>query len=55
MERGEWGKAAALFKAVIRVKPQNVPSHGNLGLCHAQLGHKTDALAALDKALELDP
>jgi lipoprotein NlpI len=29
--------------------------YGNLGICHAQLGHKSDALAAFDKALELDP
>jgi lipoprotein NlpI len=29
--------------------------YGNLGICHAQLGHKSVALAAFDKALELDP
>jgi lipoprotein NlpI len=29
--------------------------YGNLGICHAQLGQKSEALAAFDKALELDP
>jgi len=55
MERREWEMAATLFKAVLRVNPGSVPAHGNLGLCHAQLGRKADALAEIDKALELDP
>ena len=29
--------------------------YGNLGICYAQVGRKSDALAAFDKALELDP
>ena len=28
--------------------------YGNLGICHAQLGRKSEALAAFDKALEPD-
>ena len=30
-------------------------SHGNLGICYAQLGQKQEALASLDEALALDP
>lgn len=30
-------------------------SHGNIGLCHMFLGETTEALAALDRALEIDP
>ena len=55
MERKEWENAARLFKAVLKVNPVSVPAHGNLGLCYAQLGRKADALAALHKALDLDP
>jgi tetratricopeptide (TPR) repeat protein len=55
MEQRKWDQAANLFKAVLKVNPRSVPAHGNLGLCFAQLGRKADAIAALNKALELDP
>lgn len=55
MERKEWEEAVRLFKAVLKVNPHSVPSHGNLGLCYAQLGRKADALGELHKALDLDP
>jgi lipoprotein NlpI len=37
------------------INKRHPQSYGNLGLCYAQLGRKADALAALDKALEIDP
>ncbi len=39
----------------MKYNAQLAESYGNLGLCYAQLGRKTEALAALDKALEIDP
>ncbi len=55
MERGEWKKAIYAFSASERIVNTTPQVYGNLGICHAQLGQKSDALAAFDKALELDP
>jgi tetratricopeptide (TPR) repeat protein len=55
MQRREWQQARDGFLKVLAIHERNVPSHGNLGLCYAQLGHKAKALAELDRALELDP
>jgi len=55
MRRGEWQQALDGFRKVVAVNERNVASHGNLGLCYAQLGYKAKALAELDRALELDP
>ena len=55
MERGEWEKAIHAFNASERIVNSTVQVYGNIGICHGQLGRKSDALAAFDKALELDP
>jgi len=55
MERGEWETAIHAFNASERIVNSAVQVYGNIGICHAQLGRKSDALAAFDKALELDP
>lgn len=55
MERAEWRQALDGFREVIALNDRSVASHGNLGLCYAQLGHKANALVELDRALELDP
>ncbi len=55
MERSAWKKAIYAFSASERIVNTIPQVYGNLGICHAQLGHKSDALAAFDKALELDP
>jgi tetratricopeptide (TPR) repeat protein len=55
MEQQRWQQALEGFQAVIALHPKNTQSHGNMGLCYAYLGRKQEALAALDKALELDP
>ena len=55
MEKKEWQKAIRRFRECIIINKKHPQSYGNLGLCYAQLGRKADALAALDKALEIDP
>jgi tetratricopeptide (TPR) repeat protein len=55
MERSEWEKAIHTFVAAERILNAIPQVYGNLGICYAQLGRKSDALAAFDKALELDP
>jgi tetratricopeptide (TPR) repeat protein len=55
MRKKEWEKAISGFKECLRINPRNAQSHGNLGLCYAALGLKSEALAALDKAIEIDP
>lgn len=53
--RGEWTAALAGFRAVAAKTDRNAPTHGNMGLCLAQLGRKAEALAEIDRALEIDP
>ncbi len=55
MDRREWEKAIHAFNASERIVNSTVQVYGNIGICHAQSGRKADALAAFDKALELDP
>jgi len=55
LEKGEWGKALQGFQKVVAMNPKHTQSHGNIGICYAHLGRKQEALAALDKAIELDP
>jgi tetratricopeptide (TPR) repeat protein len=55
MERREWQKAIHAFNAAERIVKPISQVYGNIGICQAQLGRKSDALSAFDKALELDP
>ena len=55
MEKQEWEKAIDGFKACLIKGKKHPQSYGNMGLCYAQLGQKAEALAAFDKALEIDP
>jgi tetratricopeptide (TPR) repeat protein len=55
MEEGQWGAALKGFKAAAGHNEKNAPTHGNLGICLALLGRKAEALAALNRALEIDP
>jgi len=54
MEQCEWEKAIHTFVASERIVNAVPQIYGNLGICYAQLGRKSEALAAFDKALELD-
>jgi len=55
MEAGEWKQALKGFQAAAAKTDHNAPTHGNIGICHAQMGQKAAALAAFDRALEIDP
>jgi len=54
MEQGHWSAAALKFRASAAMVDRHAPTHGNLGLCLAGLGHKQQALEELDRALEID-
>ncbi|MFP4087246.1 MAG: tetratricopeptide repeat protein, partial [Desulfobacteraceae bacterium] len=55
MEKGQWELAIAGFQKCLKINSDLPQSYGNMGICYAQLGKKSEALAALDKALEIDP
>lgn len=55
MERGDWQGALAGFRASAAINNRTAPCHGNMGLCHAQLGQKAEALVELARALKIDP
>ena len=50
-----FSKAVRSFTEVLKVDPDHIQSHGNLGLAYAGLGDYDKALQHLDKAIELDP
>jgi tetratricopeptide (TPR) repeat protein len=55
MERREWEEALEGFQSVLRIDSNHTQSYGNAGICLAQMGRMDEAMAAFDKALELDP
>jgi tetratricopeptide (TPR) repeat protein len=55
MEKKEWEKAIGGFEECLMINKRHPQSYGNMGICYAQTGRKSEALAALDKALEIDP
>ena len=55
MQRGEWRAARRGFLRVLELHPRHHQSHGNLGICLASLGRREEALAAFDRALEINP
>jgi len=55
MEKKEWERAIAGFRECQKISPDHVQAYGNMGICLAGLGRKAEALAMLDKALEIDP
>lgn len=55
LEAGDALRAHELLGQVLGREPNNARALGNLGLAHAALGHKAEALAALSRALVLDP
>jgi len=55
MENADWSGALAGFQTSAELNARSASCHGNLGICHAYLGNKAAALAALDRALEIDP
>jgi len=55
MAQGNWSAALLGFRASAAKHDRNAPTHGNQGLCLAALGYKAQALAELDRAVEIDP
>jgi tetratricopeptide (TPR) repeat protein len=55
MEKQQWERALEGFRRVAALDPEHAQSYGNIGLCLAFLGRKNEALAALDRALDIDP
>ncbi len=55
MNRGNWLGALKGFRASAALNERSAPTHGNTGLCFAYLGRRAEALAELDRALDIDP
>jgi tetratricopeptide (TPR) repeat protein len=55
MRNKEYEKAITGFRNVLAFNKNHPQSYGNIGLCHSFLGRREEALAAFDKALEIDP
>ena len=55
MEEHNIEQALIGFQTVLKRHPKHLQSWGNLGLCHGLLGQKQEAMAALNKALEINP
>lgn len=55
MQNRQWERALAGFQKVVALDSRSTQAYGNMGLCHAFLGRKREALTALDRALALDP
>jgi len=55
MKNNEYEQAIGLFTEIVNGYANHCQSHGNIGLCYMYLGKKTEALAALDRALAIDP
>jgi len=55
MRNKEYEKAITGFENVLAVNKYHPQSYGNIGLCCAFLGKKEEALAAINRALAIDP
>lgn len=55
MESEDWAGALEGFQSAAGFNDRNAPCHGNMALCYAYLGRKSEALASFDRALEIDP
>jgi tetratricopeptide (TPR) repeat protein len=55
MRRMDWLNAIVHFEQCAKINPRSPKGYGNIGLCKAKLGKTEEAIAALDKAIELDP
>jgi tetratricopeptide (TPR) repeat protein len=55
MQNKEYEKAITGFQNVLASNKNHPQSYGNIGLCYSFLGKRREALAAFDKALEIDP
>lgn len=55
MFAGNLDSALKGFEKILKSNPKHVQSYGNIGTCYALAGHREEAIAALKKAMEIDP
>ncbi len=55
MHERKWGQAAEQFTRVVEIEPDFADAHANLAVCFAHLGNTREALAAIERAVELGP
>ncbi len=55
MEEQNWEEAIRYFKMSIEINDTSPQPFSNMGICYSKLGQNARALAAYDKAIELDP
>jgi tetratricopeptide (TPR) repeat protein len=54
-DKGNYAKVAELYERAIRVSPADYQLHANLAATYAKLGERQKAIAAAQKALQLNP
>jgi len=55
MEMQKWEEAIFGFKECLSIVKKHFQSYGNMGICYAKLNKREQALAAFDRALEINP
>jgi cytochrome c-type biogenesis protein CcmH/NrfG len=55
LEEKDWEQAAKFFRASIQVVPGDPKSHYLLARAEFSLGHKNEAAAEIQKAIQLNP
>ena len=55
MSSKSYPEAIDLFSSLIKIMPDHVACHGNIGICYSQMGQRDLAIKYYDKALEFDP
>ena len=55
LRRNDWREAQQHLQEAIRLSPRNSATHFNLAIALSQLGQDRQALAALDRSLQIDP
>lgn len=55
LQQGRFAEAASIYKAILRREPKNIGAANLFGVASIQAGRPEDAVAAITRALELDP
>jgi tetratricopeptide (TPR) repeat protein len=55
MENGDWKNAIKGFERSLRWHSGLPQPYGNMGICYAKMGERQAAIAAFERALEIDP
>lgn len=51
----KWGRAIEHLHKVLELEPDYADAHANVAICLARLGRPDEALASIERAIELDP